>query len=264
MLAEAVGSRPHEWFALSESTYALYMLGRWDEAMAAYHELPEELLPTGGTLLSPLSSVLEIHVQRGDLAEARRLLGHLRPDGGVGRHPGAGRLRRRQRVRRTPRAGMPRRSSAGERTLEVGETLGLDGQDIKMGFMWALEAAVAEGRPGEGRRARRADRGDPAGAAAAVARRARSTAPARVWPTPASGVELHAAVAATTFRELGLRFWLAVTQLEHAELLQARRPRRRGRADAAEARAVFAELRAAPWIARADAVSNRASAEAVG
>src|SRR6185437_10752934 len=72
-LALALGSRPHEWFALSESTYALYMLGRWDEATAVFGELPEEHLPTGGTLLSPLSSILEIHVHRGDLPAARRL-----------------------------------------------------------------------------------------------------------------------------------------------------------------------------------------------
>ena len=69
-----IGSRPHEWFALSESTYPLYMLGRWDEAMAVYEELPEERLPDGGTLLSPLSSILEIHAHRGDLDAARRLL----------------------------------------------------------------------------------------------------------------------------------------------------------------------------------------------
>ena len=38
------GDRRSEWFALSEMTYALTMLGRWDEALARLAELPDEQL----------------------------------------------------------------------------------------------------------------------------------------------------------------------------------------------------------------------------
>jgi len=57
--------------------------------------------------------------------------------------------------------------------------------------------------------------------------------------------------AAARFRELDIPFWLAVTQLEHAEwLTDAGKP---GEAEPlfAEARAVFERLEASPWLDRA-------------
>jgi tetratricopeptide (TPR) repeat protein len=263
VLAKAVGSRPHEWFALSESTYPLYMLGRWEEAMAAYDELPEEMLPTGGTLLSPLSSILEIHIHRGDVASARRLLGiYARLGESVDVQEQAGYAAANACVMHAE-GRHAEAVAAGLRTVDFGDTLGLDGQDAKMGFMWALESAIAMGDRAKAQEIVDRIEAIPPGlrppSLGAQVNRAR----ARLAESPDLG-EMHAALAATTFRELGLRFWAAVAQLERAELLAAD-----GRGDeaeplAAEARAVFAELGAVPWIARADAITNRASAEAVG
>ena len=64
-------------------------------------------------------------------------------------------------------------------------------------------------------------------------------------------VEEHLRSAAVLFREFGLAFHLAVTQLEHAEWLGAR-----GRTDdaqplLAEAREAFEQLQATPWLERA-------------
>jgi predicted ATPase len=42
--ARRAGSRRHEWFVLGEMTYALTMLGRWDEALARFTDLPDETL----------------------------------------------------------------------------------------------------------------------------------------------------------------------------------------------------------------------------
>ena len=140
-----VGSRPHEWFALSESTYPLYMLGRWDEAMAAYHELPEEMLPTGGTLLSPLSSILEIHVHRGDLAAARRLLEiYARLEESADVQERAGFAAANACVLHAE-GRHAEAVAAGEQTFELGDTLGLDGQDAKMGFMWPGRGSIVAG-----------------------------------------------------------------------------------------------------------------------
>ena len=72
-LARRTGDLPNTWFANSESTYALYHLGRWDEAEAAFAELPEDQLPSGHTLISPLTSVLPIRLYRGELDSARAL-----------------------------------------------------------------------------------------------------------------------------------------------------------------------------------------------
>ena len=56
------------------------------------------------------------------------------------------------------------------------------------------------------------------------------------------------AVAAARFRELSMPFWVAVSQLEHAELLGGGAEAERLRA---EAREVFEQLGAAPWLERA-------------
>ena len=42
--------------------------------MAAFAEVPSEQLPSGHTLISPLTSIVEIHLNRGRLDEARALL----------------------------------------------------------------------------------------------------------------------------------------------------------------------------------------------
>jgi tetratricopeptide (TPR) repeat protein len=262
-LARTVGSRPAEWFAQCEMTYALYMLGRWDEAMAVFDELPEDQLPSGGTLLSPLSSILEIHVHRGDLPAARRLLGiyaRVEESDDVqeraawsaaqacllhaeGRHAEAVDL--------------------GCRTIELGETLGLDGQDAKMGFMWAIEAALALGDRARAEelvaRIEEIPRGLRSPSMGAHANRAR----ARMADT-LEMASMHFAVAEATFDGLGMPFWRAVTELEQAERLAAAGQAGEAAPLLAAARATFAELRAAPWLARAGAIAEPASAEPVG
>ena len=73
----------------------------------------------------------------------------------------------------------------------------------------------------------------------------------------------HAAATAR-FRDLGIRFWLAVSLLEHSEALTAD-----GRGEEAEpllheAREIFTELAARPWLDRVEAISGRTSAELAG
>jgi tetratricopeptide (TPR) repeat protein len=261
-LARVVGSRPHEWFALSESTYALYMLGRWDDAMAAYREIPEEVLPTGGTLLSPVSSILEIHVHRGDLAEARRLLAiYARMEDSTDVQERSGYAAAKACILNAE-GRYAEAVAAGQTTIELGEMLGIDGQDAKMGFLWAIEAAVAMGD--REKAAQLIDQVEaippglrpPSMSAHACRLRARIAEPD---DAPALFREADAG-----FRETGLRFWLAVTLLEQAE-----RQIEQNNADAAEsllaeARDNFADLRATPWLERANAAAERASVEAVG
>ena len=70
------------------------------------------------------------------------------------------------------------------------------------------------------------------------------------------------AAAASRFRELGIVFWLAVTQLEHGEWLVAR-----GREDEArplldEAGEIFEQLQATPWLKRLSIVASRSGVAA--
>jgi DICT domain-containing protein len=74
---------------------------------------------------------------------------------------------------------------------------------------------------------------------------------------------MHFAVAEATFDGLGMVFPRAVTQLEHAERLAAVGQAAEAAPLLAAARATFAELRATPWLARAGAIAEPASAEPV-
>ena len=73
--ARKLGNRPFEWGALAEMTYPLYMLGRWDEALSSLPDPTEEQTRSGGVLLSLLTSVLEIDLERGRLDDARKIFG---------------------------------------------------------------------------------------------------------------------------------------------------------------------------------------------
>ena len=71
-IARRSGDRPNEWFCLqradlSRSTSSAAGTRRWRRSRSCR----EEQLSIGFTLLSPITSVLEIHIHRGDLDEAR-------------------------------------------------------------------------------------------------------------------------------------------------------------------------------------------------
>ena len=65
------------------------------------------------------------------------------------------------------------------------------------------------------------------------------------------------------FREFGIPFWLAMTQVEHAEWLVAQgRPEDAGRL-VEEAHATFERLEAAPWIERVSRLEVAVPVEAI-
>jgi hypothetical protein len=72
-----------------------------------------------------------------------------------------------------------------------------------------------------------------------------------------SGSEADFAAAERQLRDLGIPFWLAVTQLEHAESLLVNGGREEAQMLLDEARPTFAELRAAPWLERVTRLEGR-------
>jgi class 3 adenylate cyclase/tetratricopeptide (TPR) repeat protein len=239
------GSRPGEWAHLAEMAYVLYMLGRWDEALASAAEIPEDRLESAVTL-SLLSSVLEIRIHRGELDEARRLLSL---------YPGL--IETKDVQERVSHGGALTALHAAEgrfddvltvglETIELGmEQFGVGSQQVKQAFVHSVDAALALGRRDRIDELLALVDGAPPGLRppflAAQAQRCR----ARL-----DGDPLDLAAAATQFRHLDLPFWLAVVQLEQAELLG-----RTGEAERllAEARATFVQLGAKPWLDRLDA-----------
>jgi class 3 adenylate cyclase/tetratricopeptide (TPR) repeat protein len=253
-LARKTGDRPNEWFSHSESTYPLFQLGRWDEAMAAFAEVPPDQLPSGHTLISPLTSIVEIHLNRGRLDEARKLLevfsrlptsfdvqervGYAGSAAAVahaeGRHADALEL--------------------GEQVLAARDLLGDTAQAVKQGLRWAAEAAYALGKLDRLDEILQIVERRPPGLSSPMMEAHAHRLRARL----AEGVgaaDAHYSAAERQFEALGLTFWLAVTRLEHGEALLARGGEGDPGALFADARATFLRLGAVPWVERADAAS---------
>src|SRR5439155_21134561 len=74
-LARRLGDRFWECSLLANMLYPLYIVGRWDEALQRAAEMPDlERLGSQRTILSAAGLSGLIHVNRGDLDAARRLL----------------------------------------------------------------------------------------------------------------------------------------------------------------------------------------------
>jgi class 3 adenylate cyclase/tetratricopeptide (TPR) repeat protein len=246
-LAGRIGSRPHEWAVQAERSYALLMLGRWDEVLATTDTFTEEQVQSGGVVLSVLQSGVEAHCHRGELDAARRIFAMFSSledstdvqDQGVFLAATAALRRAEGRLEDA--------LAAGAATIEVAApTMGAAFQGVKHGVVDALEAALALGDTARAEELLALyDELPPAQRppfleAHTVRIRARMT-----------GDPAGLADAAARFRSMNLPFWLAVTQVEQAEALG---PGRAAEALLGEARTTFERLGAAPWLERADAL----------
>ncbi len=247
-LARRVGLRRNELFSLVELSYVLTMLGRWDEALATYSEIPEDAHGSG-TMMSNLNGVLEIHLHQGRPDEAERILGYWAP------REGTSELQARSCIagaRAAFLSGTGRHTEALEAGLtaaELGPQLSWGQQGVKQGIVWGVESALALDDRARADELLGAVESLPPGVRPPFLEahchrfRARMNGETSGFKTAAGG-----------FREYGFPFWLAVTQLEHAEAL--------GNAPEAEpllaeARSGFERLAARPWLERLDAVEAR-------
>jgi len=241
--AQKMGSRPNEWAVLAERTYPLFMLGRWDEALGTSEEFTEEQIGSGGVMLSLLQSAVEVYLRRGELAGAQRMLSMFsRIEESADVQELAAYLGSRSALRRAEDKLQDALADA-EKTIETGRTLGVAHQAVKQAIVEGIEAALelrdtdkveellahVESVP-QGSRPPYLD-------AQAKRFRARLDGEAAGYETAAAG-----------FRELGILFWLGVTLLEHAELTADEE-------SLAEAREIFEELKATPWLERASALA---------
>jgi class 3 adenylate cyclase/tetratricopeptide (TPR) repeat protein len=253
-IARTSGDRPNEWFSHSESTYALYQLGRWDEALEAFAELPRDQLAIGLTLLSPITSVLEIHIHRGEMDEAREVLAMYQPlEASIDVQDRAGLLAGVTALA----SGEGRHADAvesGLATMEQRTLIGVNAQAVKQALVWTAESAYALGRMDVFAEVLDLVEQQPPGLRSPLMDSHALRLRARL-ADDADGADTRYRAAAASFDGLGIRFWGAVARLEHAESLLARGE------DPAEARRLldaaretFAELRAMPWIERADGV----------
>jgi class 3 adenylate cyclase/tetratricopeptide (TPR) repeat protein len=238
-LARKIGNRPWEWSVLAERTYPQWMLGRWDEVTATALDFGEEQVNAGGVVLSVLQAGIGVYVARGLLDEARglhALFGRLEGTTDVqeeSAYASATAALRRAEGR------LEEAVAAGETALSVAAVFGPRFQGVKHGLVDALEAAL--------------ELGDTAKAEELFAF-ADAIPPAQRPPyvdaqmqrlrARAGGDAEGLRAAAARFRDLETPFWVAVTELELAELTGDEEARSR-------ARETFAQLEARPWIERA-------------
>jgi len=261
-LARRNGARPGEWGVFAEMTYPLYQLGRWDEVFELAGEIPEDRLRDTVTL-SLLTSLLEIRLHRGELEEARRFLALY------GDLPHAPDVQDRS-IGLTSLAVMRRAEGDLGEALRLGvegaelsrATFGPGSQSGKQGLIEAIEAAIGLGR---------VDRADellcgieavPPGLRSPYLHAQSERLRARIASEDDTADALLRS-AAGTLGELRAPFWLAVTQLEHAEWLSARGRVAEVEGLARAAAAVFERLDAAPWLERTGRLQAADGAEAV-
>ena len=250
-LARRVGDRRVELYVLTETSYALAMTGRWDEALAAASEVPVEQLRTSGVLASALTGLVEVYIHRGQLDDARELIsvfGYL--EGSIDLQDSS--------IHAAARAALEYAEARHAAALEHGvaaaesaRTHGAGFQAVKQGVVWAVEAALALGELGQAEELLTMVEELPPGI-----RPPFLEAQVHRFRARMSGDEAGFKAAAGGFREYNFPFWLAVTQLEHAEWLEARGRTAESEPLLAEAREIFEGLEATPWLERTERVGG--------
>jgi hypothetical protein len=242
-IARRNGDRANEANFLAGPLSAQVLLGHWDEALARAAEV--DRLPQAEWIRHTMLHLIEIDCWQGRISDARaRIDAHadarssddVQVFTGFDTHEAMV-----LRMEGKPRAAL----EAAERAVAGREALGITFLTVKLGVVEALEAAFDLGETSkvqellaliEGLR-----RGERPPMLDAHAHRFRGKL---------GDVEAFAAAAAR-FRELELPFWLALTELEHAEALLAQERTDEAEPLLEEARQIFERLGATPWLERA-------------
>jgi tetratricopeptide (TPR) repeat protein len=256
-IARRSGSRRQEWFALSAMTFALTMLGRWQEALDRLGEIPDEMIGRVTTLSSPLSGVVDIYLHRGQLDDARRLLDRYEDLGNsidvqeeAAYHAAAAAVRLAE--------GKPTDAlAAAERAVGRGKSMGITAQDVKVGYLRSLEAASVLGDTTKLDELLTVVEQMPVGLRPPLLDAATHRYRARMAGDDPSA-DGSFTRAAAQLRALELPFHLAVVMLEHGEWLAAQSRTEDAEPFLAEARETFERLEATPWLERLDAVRGEA------
>jgi tetratricopeptide (TPR) repeat protein len=248
-LARARGDRRWEELLRALEAHVLAMLGRWDEVIEGGVPVVET---RGLAALAVLPSVARVQAGRGDLEGLERT-GELAAEwlGSANMEFRAAAV-----VAQTIVANAQGRP---EEALELGAPVAMGGTDIsaedrKDAYLEACQAALTLGERDRLDEFIAHVEGLPPGAAP-PSLRAEATRFAGLLAASDGDVEgglRRLRAASATLRELGCRFLLAQALVEQGELL-----RQADRGDEAaplvqEARGIFAELRAVPWLERAE------------
>jgi tetratricopeptide (TPR) repeat protein len=264
-LARRIGDRSWEASARGQVSYLLAMTGAWAEAAEEVRALVEEAASFDlGYYATLLGVVPELLVPRGSVDEARSLLERF------ARFEASDDVQERCGYAAAQAALLQAEGSyaaaldAAERAIAGLPMIGAASEPVKVGLVEAFEATLALEDLERAREVlARIDGLRPRERTPYLqAQSARFRARLSALQGGSDGVEQQFKTAEQIFREHGIPFWLALTQLEHAEWL--REQGRTGEVEplAAEARAIFERLEATPWVDRASRLGAAAGVPA--
>jgi tetratricopeptide (TPR) repeat protein len=259
-LAERVGSGVWLRGLLSEMVFPLMMTGRWDEALERAAQVPDQE-KAAADIIGLLVSIPVIHVARGDLAAAERVLEIFDGYGGssdvqeVAAYACARASVLRAQGRYEEALAAARRAIVGARQLGYVGTL-------KVGFTQAIGAAFSlDDRPAVRQLVDAIDAMRPGHVTPFLRALAdRSRARLQVLDGEDLTAERNFKAAIGMFRETGIPYWRALSQIEYAESLVGRG--RNGEAESLlrEARDTLDRLGASTWLERVDRIVAGAAA----
>jgi len=253
------GDRRQESNLRAGTVIEFFFLGRWDEALALFAEETAEVATDSAR--GQLMNTALIHCERGAPDRARALF----PATELLRDSSASQIRagyavveaRLLRAEHRPAEAL----AAAERALAVRVELAMTDTNIKMGLVEAVEAALALSDLDKAAEllgiAESLDPGELTPFLQAHGSRLRARLDAARGLD--EGIDERFHTAAGIFRGFDFIFYLAVTQLEHGEWLEAEGRGEEAQPLLAEAREAFERLHATPWLER---VERAASADA--
>jgi predicted ATPase/class 3 adenylate cyclase len=254
-LARKVGDRVFEMALAGEITFVLALTGDWDEALNQAGEISEAAAQESLHESQPMmTAVTEIGTQRGDPAAVERALSamaRLKDSSDVQERGGYSIIQ----AAWLGMTGNHREAlEAAESVLRMGQELHDSQEFMRLGFVHAMEAALALGdRSSAARLLEMVEQMPPVDRFPFLNAQA-SRFRARLLVLEGEDgplVETDFAAAEGRFRQIGAGFWLAVTQLEHGEWLIAGGGAKDARGLTDEALKAFTRLRAQPWMERA-------------
>ena len=266
-LARRVGDRIMELSALIGPLPELLHLGRWEDAEARATEARGAAeLPELYWVAACLVAMTALHVRRGDLGEANRLLESMQSlansEGWEQRALYAEARAELLRAEDRPAEALAAAAEMLAMRAELG--LGLTEPKVKRLLVTAVEAALDMGDSPQAEELLGIVQAAQPGQITPWLRAQVARLSARISATAGrhETVERAFTLAETEFRGIGTPFELAVTLTEHAEWLSDRGRTDRASPLRAEAREIFDGLRARPWLERVGPVSEEESVPA--
>jgi class 3 adenylate cyclase/tetratricopeptide (TPR) repeat protein len=249
--ARRVGDRGQEATFVGGSAGSLYLVGRWDEALARANEAGEAATTTFAQ--SALLDVVHLRCERGEPQVARELLERFAAVGESDSDEAASAYKVYEARALRAEGRIQEALASAEGALAFRDTIGMTAYSTKGAIAEALECSLALGdvaktqellgildalRPGELTPWFRGIRAHYRGRLSAAVGGADAGA--------------HFQEAERVYEGLGTPFFLAVAQLEHAEWLASQGEAGDAAALQVAAREMFDRLGAVPWLERAD------------